>query len=326
MNRTTRVLMVAFLVGGASLNAANQRITIREIGTPDGTYYSIPAAINDKGVVVGTTEVRLPEGGGFSTPFLWSPRSGFDLFLNGTAGAAHDINRRGQVVGQFFGTTDARGFLWSAKEGLTDLGNFIPFSINDRGAMAGICPSMGPTIPCIWSDGDLRQLPVVSGGVAEGAAYDINRRGEVAGYVVVPQLGVRAAHWDDRGVLSVLPPLTGHEAIEAYAINDRGEMAGRVLNETSPSFAIVWGADHAIRLGPAGSTASAINAAGVAAGSHFTVGRAFVLPRDGMLIDLGAGNAHDLNDSGQVVGATWDETGNTRAVIWSVPGLRGRRP
>jgi endoglucanase len=43
-----------------------------------------------------------------------------------------------------------------------------------------------------------------------------------------------------------------------------------------------------------------------------------VLRRDGGIIDLGEGNANDLNDSGQVVGVKWD-TGDPRAVIWSVP-------
>jgi endoglucanase len=44
-----------------------------------------------------------------------------------------------------------------------------------------------------------------------------------------------------------------------------------------------------------------------------------VLHPDGVLIDLGEGNAADLNDSGEVVGVTSDANGNVRGVIWSVP-------
>jgi len=315
--KTVIVAVLVGLVSADALFAAERGVTRRELGTPPGTQYSVPTAVNNKGVVVGTTHFLLPDDSQDFTAFVWSPRTGFELFLLGTRSVPTDINDRGQIVGFFTSVTDSqdRGFMWSRTDGFTDLGDFLPRAINDHGVIAGDCESR---YPCIGPAGAILRLPIVSDGEGvRGFASGINKRGEVVGGVFVPDEGYRAALWTRRGALVRLEGASG-DTVYARDINDRGEIVGQVSNEFSPSFIVRWDRNGRLqRVDPQEAFALGIDTGGTIAAIYFNgVELRVILVRDdGRVIDVGAGLPQDFNDKGQVVGV---DLADVRALVWTV--------
>jgi probable HAF family extracellular repeat protein len=182
--------------------------------------YFLPRALNDRGDVVG-------EGGTHAV--LWRDGVAHDLgFLEGCQyGTAGDINNRGQVIGFCVGDSTERGFLWQNGV-MTDLGlPGYPYSdtaaINESGQIAGIYSRGGDEIGgFLWHEGvvtdlgqnawptainDRGQIVGVRSGNAfvweagvmtdlgPGQAHDINKRGEIVGYVVTPGRGSHPVVW-----------------------------------------------------------------------------------------------------------------------------------
>lgn len=119
---------------------------MRDLGTLGG-FSSIAYAINDRGQVVGSSDLPLTANNkdvADSHAFLWEPGSMRDLgTLGGQDSDAYAINDPGQIIGMSNvvlpgarGDRSAHGFLWE-NDRMTDIDMRWPQAINTRGAIAG---------------------------------------------------------------------------------------------------------------------------------------------------------------------------------------------
>ena len=119
-----------------------------DLGTLGSTTFTVPAAINDQGEVVGASKIA----DGTVHPFYWTRETGIkDLgepdgaFATGIP-CCHTINNRGEVVGFSLGANGPHAYLWKHGQ-MIDLNTTIPadsgwtlmfsLSINDHGQIAG---------------------------------------------------------------------------------------------------------------------------------------------------------------------------------------------
>ena len=160
--------------------------------------HSRAEAINNRGEVVGVAGDR---------PFIWTASTGAEPFLGDLVGTALDINDRGEVVGRYATAGPPGGFLWSRQSGFVDLGDFIPYEINEQGQIAGQC---SPTAEaCIWDEGAITRLGNL--GASGSVGLGIDDAGEVVGYsntrgrVTHPFLWTPLAGMIDLGAADQLP-------------------------------------------------------------------------------------------------------------------------
>jgi probable HAF family extracellular repeat protein len=147
---------------------------LRDLGTLGGDYSSA-RAINDRGQIVGVSKTA----DGDEHAFLWTPGDAMrDLgTLGGPESGAEGIGQNGEVVGRAdLNESEGRAFLW--KDGvMQDLGEFFPNAINAQGLIVGRVNGHA----ALWSAGEgLRDLGTLGGGMYS-AAYAINDQGQVAG-------------------------------------------------------------------------------------------------------------------------------------------------
>ena len=284
------------------------RVVEERIGSLDNAGFTVAHSINNHDQVVGSAK----NAAGVQVAFLWSRRSGFRTLAEHAA--ASDINNRGEVVGSTTICFDedeeicqTSGWVWTARHGLRDLGNFVPFSINDRGDMAGYCAFSHVFDACVMRGGALTV------GAADTQLYGINRRGDAVG----AEFGTpEALLWRDDGALVDLG--TG----VARAINNRGAIAGWRFDGVR-STATVWTRRGAASPALSGnSLALSIDTRGdlVGVNEH---GAFFWNPKSGVLLNLGSQAANQftsaeaINDKGRVVGYT-NGPGGVQMIIWRV--------
>jgi probable HAF family extracellular repeat protein len=119
-----------------------------DLGTLGSATFTVPAAINDQGEVVGASKIA----DGTVHPFYWTRERGMQD-LGEPEGAlatgipcCHTINNRGEIVGFSLGGNGPHAYLWKHGQ-MIDLNTAIPAdsgwtlmfseSINDRGQIAG---------------------------------------------------------------------------------------------------------------------------------------------------------------------------------------------
>lgn len=220
-----------------------------------------------------------------------------DLGTLGGAGAiAFGINNQGQVVGE--GLTSGGGvwnaFLWSAQQGMQNLGTFdgtdlLPREINDLGQIAAFS-HLSASHALFWDPDSpgWQTLGTLSGYY--GRAYGINNLGQVAG-ATYSTFYSYATVWDTRtGTMQILPG--NYASSSAAAINDHGQIVGSALSYgQSATHAVVW-----------------------TLGSPITVQDLNGLPGDVM------SSALDINNEGQVVGYGSSSAYGSRAhaILWTL--------
>jgi probable HAF family extracellular repeat protein len=206
---------------------------IRDLGTLAGGDYSSAFAINDSGVVVGTSNTSSS-----THAFSWTVGQGLtDLgTLSGAnASSALAINNQAQIVG----SSGGHAVVWSGGS-VQDLGTLggatsEAHGINNSGEVVGVSDtSFGPHA-FLWQNGAMQDLGLLSGDTSSRADH-INDSGTVVG-ASQGSGGVRAFVWTSAAGMQPL----GSEGIysEAFDINNKGEVVGEFASSLGTR-AFLW--------------------------------------------------------------------------------------
>lgn len=281
---------------------------------------------------VATTPVDPPS-------FAVTPRLGVDLGSLGGQGRAHDVNNGGEVVGfSALASGASRAFLWTAEQGMVDLGingaaSIQALAINDLGQVAGVRGGVGAgsNLGFFWSDGVTTLIPSFEGeDLSISSPQDLNNTGKVVGFSRGLDLRFHAFVWTKTGGLKDLGTLGGNAFAEG--INDAGQIVGSSNLPSGTRHAFLWENGVMSDLGTLGGNVSVafdINNDGVVLGESQTeTSGGQKVPflwtaEDGMQpIPLLPGMVFDaqaINDAAHVVGTIHvEQTVNTlMAVIWT---------
>jgi probable HAF family extracellular repeat protein len=291
------VVLAVVLVGAAASELLAARIRIVDLGTLGGAS-SEATALSNSGHVVGWST----DAAGAVRAFLYrnGAMANLGTLPGGSASYATGINEHGQVVGHG-GINEhgphfsefTQGFIW-------DGGNLQPL-----GALH---------CPCSFNQRH-----------GTSAAHAINAHGQVVGDSgTVRGESVRHAFVWQNGAMEDIGGGAGSRSIShAFGINGSGQVAG-TFEGRAALFQDGTHRDLGTLPGHTGSTARAINAAGVVVGesavepaSDF---RAFLW--DGAMRDLGTlpgdtvSQARGVNGAGFVVGWSGTPGGSSRAFLW----------
>ncbi|WP_051933691.1 DUF3466 family protein [Massilia sp. BSC265] len=205
------------------------------------------------------------------------------------------MNSSGRIVGN----TSEGVSVWDGAS-LINLGlgaNSYGYAINGRGDVAGALGSWGYGQPFLYTSEAMHHVGPVLDDVQAGRANGLNDLGQVAGEYATFG-GDQHAWVDAHGTITMLGTLSGRVTwAAATAINNRGQIVG-------------------------GSTY--VGADSIYAGHAF-------LYQDGRMQDLGTlggeeSFATDINDMGQVVGWSYDETGDTVPFLYTGGSMRSLGP
>jgi probable HAF family extracellular repeat protein len=197
---------------------------IRDLGTLAGGDYSAAFAINDSGVVVGTSNTADS-----MHAFSWTQTQGLsDLgtLPGANASSASSINNQGQIAG----SSGAHAALWTGGT-IQDLGTLggatsEAHGINNLGAVVGVSDTSSTPHAFLWKDGTMQDLGVFPGDTSSRADH-INDSGMVVG-ASQGSGGVRAFVWTSAAGMQPINAPSGSIYSEAFDINNAGQVVGEV--------------------------------------------------------------------------------------------------
>jgi len=265
------------------------RIDFVDLPTPDWFKDDLPTALNDRGEVL----ILRPYWQRLAY-VVWTPKTGalHQWHSRPDKTFVHAFNTAGQVGGTL---ADETAFVGDRQGGVQPLGALSPGqhsdvkSLNNLGQAAGGSGAAdGRLHAFIWNAAD-GMVDLHPAEALESGGLDINRDGQVAGYVVGANgerhaaVLARDAAPQDLGCIATQAEVAAKCHSEAVALNDRGQVIGN-MNPFDTSRAFVWSAVKGLR---------EIEA------THG--GHTFVI---------------DINNAGQVVGRQWQDGQDETAFYW----------
>jgi probable HAF family extracellular repeat protein len=216
-----------------------------ELLTPLGLT-AFPAAINDKGWIVG---MATQQPGGTPGAVVWSPEL-VPSFVGGLSRAV-DINNDGQIIGYLMSSNQV-AHAWLQSEGRmiplgsldpANKGDVYPRAINDAGTIVGSSEIGSKEHAFRWTkSGGMTELPGLGFSVFpfDVAALDINAAGEIVGYAPAPG-GQTSVIWQPDGTvtqLDTLVPDIGQDTnwpnlLGVLRINAAGQIAATAVHKPS---------------------------------------------------------------------------------------------
>jgi probable HAF family extracellular repeat protein len=144
--------------------------------------------------------------------------------------------------------------------------------------------------------------------VLRSTAWAVNNRGEIVGESTAPSGETHAVRWIGGGGPIDLGTLGGANSV-AYGVNDLGVVVGASDTASSARHAFAWSSDHGmtdlgVLPGARECAAVDVNDRGEAAGYCVVPpynARHAVLWSRGRVVDLGDGEAHGINDRGDIL-------------------------
>jgi probable HAF family extracellular repeat protein len=296
VNATGVVLGVSTLAYGLNVGFTWTAANGARALDSSGALGSIPAAINDRGDVVGTASNWRGE----PRAVVWTSDGTVREITGlptGQWSGAYGINSAGDVVGVVvppgaFSTplggrgAGQRAFLRSTAGKLRWLdglgGETAPVAINARGDVVGWSQDRaGSPRAVLWpASGGVRDLGTLGG--ARSTAVGINSAGQVVGWADNAAGLIRAFIWSASEGMRDLGTLGGQQS-QAMGINDAGWVVGAARDASERRLAFIWTPDIGMR--------------GVTTGTGATQ------------------SANGINNEGVVVGILLDTAGAERAFV-----------
>lgn len=226
--------------GGANYRCSKAECTpIPSLPNDNQRPYAYPFAINDQGIVVGSSSA-----GSVEHAMLWDGQVVHDLgtLAEDDCGGcksfsrAWAINGKGDVVGSSDAANHtSQAFVWhgGTMTRLPGLGgpSSGAFDINDAGEVVGFAhASSGLAHAFLYRDGQMHDLGLLRNG-STSTAYAINNLGQVVGDGDTGSLRPRRVSfiYDQQGGMRELPLLKGWHEMTAHAINDDGWVVGSAV-------------------------------------------------------------------------------------------------
>ena len=221
-----------------------------DLGLLAGDEGSFARAINNGGLVVGTSELDVVAASGTFRGTVWDGGAIAQLpdFGDGRS-FAHDVNDAGTIVGHAVDQTVIRDRAVSWTGGsIHNLGDTEEhsynraFGVNESGQVAGWAWNLFQPNDAIVYDGAWFTVGGIDGPFQNAEASDINDSGVMVGLQAFPSGDWHAAIWSFGNPTIDAGTLPGLAYGELYDVNEAGVAVGRSYAGTIPevSRAVIW--------------------------------------------------------------------------------------
>jgi probable HAF family extracellular repeat protein len=225
-----------------------------DLGFLPGDEESVARAINNDGLIVGTSEFDILFGSGTFHGVTWTGGAIAPLADFGAGSFPSDVNASGRIAGWAMnpGVSADRAVTWFGGV-LTNEGSGEEHSYNraqgisDDGRLAGFAWNLfSPNDAIAQNGGVWKTVGGIDGPFQNAEARDVNNAGVVVGLQAFPSGNWHPATWTI-GTLGAVDVglLPGFDLGELDDVNEAGLAVGRCYTDSAPSIshAILWDGD-----------------------------------------------------------------------------------